>query len=188
MSAEPVAASRPEVDAALLLLAKLGVSPADLVAGAAAARPAVPTFAEFVPQVAAAVTAGTLKAYGSYWNRVVERWGGRRLDEPSPLEIERLGKRLRAGRVIRRNGRGGAGAEENYVAAMRCLYRRAVDGGYVAASFQPRFAASAMPTLRPWPPTGAYTSAASPASGTRPAGTWSPAAPCRSSGSRTTSW
>jgi len=45
------------------------------------------------------------------------------LDEPGPLDIERLGKQLRAARVIRRNGRGGAGAEENYVAAMRCLYR-----------------------------------------------------------------
>jgi hypothetical protein len=84
---------QPEVEAALLLLARLGLSPADLVAGAAAARPAVPTFAEFVPRVAGAITPGTLKAYGSYWNRVVEAWGSRRLDEPSPLEIERLGKR-----------------------------------------------------------------------------------------------
>jgi integrase/recombinase XerC len=35
----------------------------------------VPTFAEFVPQVAAATSAGTLRAYGTYWNRVVEQWG-----------------------------------------------------------------------------------------------------------------
>jgi integrase len=129
--------SRPEVDAALLLLTKLGLSPADLLAGTGPARPTVPTFAEFVPQVAAAVTAGTLKAYGSYWNRVVEHWGGRRLDEPTPLEIEHLGKQLRAGRVIRRNGRGGACAEENYVAAMRCLYRRAIANGVLTQTDNP---------------------------------------------------
>lgn len=128
---------RPEVDAALVLLAKLGVTAADLIAGAAATHPVVPTFAEFVPQVAATVTPGTLKAYGSYWNRVVQEWGTRRLDEPNPLQIERLGKQIRAERVIRRNGRGGAGAEENYVAAMRCLYRRAVDNGYLTGMQNP---------------------------------------------------
>ncbi|MFI5495245.1 tyrosine-type recombinase/integrase [Actinoplanes sp. NPDC051859] len=137
MSTEVVGGSRPEVDAALLLLAKLGLSPDDLVAGAVAARPPVPTFAEFVPQVAAATTPGTLKAYGSYWNRVVEQWGSRRLDEPTPLEIAQLGKQLRAGRTIRRNGRGGAGAEENYVSAMRCLYRRAVDNNLLSQAENP---------------------------------------------------
>jgi len=29
-------------------------------------------------------------AYGSYWNRVLEHWGSRRLDEPSPSEIRLL--------------------------------------------------------------------------------------------------
>jgi hypothetical protein len=38
----------------------------------------VPTFAEYVPVVSAVVTAGTRKAYGSYWNRVVEQWGTHR--------------------------------------------------------------------------------------------------------------
>lgn len=128
---------RPELDAALLLLSKLGVTPEDLIAGATTSRADVPTFAEFIPQVASATTAGTLKAYGSYWNRVIDQWGQRRLDEPSPLEIERLGKQIRAGRVQRRNGRGGGGAEENYVAAMRCLYRRAVAEGYIGAAQNP---------------------------------------------------
>ena len=32
-----------------------------------------------VPVVPAAVTAGTRRAYGSCWNRVLEHWGGRRL-------------------------------------------------------------------------------------------------------------
>jgi integrase len=137
MTVDHVAVGRPEIEAALLLLSKLGVTPADLMAGSEATRSAVPTFAEFVPQVAAATSAGTLKAYGTYWNRVVEQWGSRHLTEPTALEIEQLGKRLRAARVIRRNGRSGAGAEENYVAAMRCLYRRAVDGGYLAPAENP---------------------------------------------------
>ncbi|RKR86649.1 site-specific recombinase XerD [Micromonospora pisi] len=97
----------------------------------------MPTFAEFVPRVAAAVTPGTLKAYGTYWNRVVDEWGSRRLNEPGPLEIGSLGKQIRANRVIRRNGRGGSGAEENYVAAMRCLYKRAVDNGFISEADNP---------------------------------------------------
>ena len=35
-------------------------------------RKVVPTFAEYVPVVSAAVSAGTRRAYGSYWNRIVE--------------------------------------------------------------------------------------------------------------------
>ena len=50
----------------------------------------MPTFAEYVPVVAGTVTAGTRRAYGSYWNRIVEHWGDRRLDEPTPTEIRQL--------------------------------------------------------------------------------------------------
>jgi integrase/recombinase XerC len=39
------------------------------------------------PIVSAAVTAGTRRAYGSYWSQVLEHWGHRRLDEPSPSPI-----------------------------------------------------------------------------------------------------
>ncbi|WBC16745.1 hypothetical protein O7600_07865 [Micromonospora sp. WMMA1998] len=80
-------AGRAELDAARLLLARMGISPADLVE-AASDRPPAPTFAEDVPVVAAAVSDGTRRAYGSYWKRVLEQWGQRRLDEPTPSEIE----------------------------------------------------------------------------------------------------
>jgi integrase/recombinase XerC len=43
----------------------------------------VPTFAEYVPVVSAAVTDVTRRAYGSYWNRVVEHWGGCGYPPPS---------------------------------------------------------------------------------------------------------
>ena len=85
----PAASRQVVVDAALVLLERMGLTPADLTA-VPRHRPEVPTFAEYVPVVSAAVSAGTRRAYGSYWNRVVDQWGDRRLDEPTPSEIRQL--------------------------------------------------------------------------------------------------
>jgi hypothetical protein len=49
------------VEAALLLLERMGLSPADLTA-APKGQSQVPTFAEYVPVVSAAVSAGTRRA------------------------------------------------------------------------------------------------------------------------------
>ncbi|MEU4382596.1 tyrosine-type recombinase/integrase [Micromonospora echinofusca] len=127
---------RAELDAARLLLARMGISPADLV-DAASDRPPAPTFAEYVPVVAAAVSDGTRRAYGSYWKRVLEHWGQRRLDEPTPSEIERLAEYAKTHVVARRNARGGRSAAEHLIAALRCLYKRAVADGYIAAADNP---------------------------------------------------
>ena len=97
----------------------------------------MPTFAEYVPVVAAAVSEGTRRAYGSYWNRVVEQWGGLRLDEPSPSEIRQLMAYVKTHVVARRNARGGRSAEEHLVAALRCLYQRAVDDGLITEADNP---------------------------------------------------
>ncbi len=94
-------ASRAVIEAALVLLERMGLSPADLVA-VPQVRPEVPTFAEYVPVVSAAVSDGTRRAYGSYWNRVVEHWGDRRLDEPTPSEIRLLMAYVKAHVVARR--------------------------------------------------------------------------------------
>jgi len=59
-----VASQQAAVDAALLILERMGLSPDDLTA-APRDRVAVPTFAEYVPVVSAAVSDGTRKAYGS---------------------------------------------------------------------------------------------------------------------------
>ena len=88
------------VSAALLVLERMGLSPADL-AGAPQPVAAAPTFAEYVPIVAAAVGPGARRAYGSYWNRVVQRWGERRLDEPTPSEIRQLMAEVKANAVPR---------------------------------------------------------------------------------------
>ena len=73
-AAQPGASQQAVVEAALVLLERMGLSPADLTA-VPRDRPVVPTFAEYVPVVSAAVTAGTRRAYGPYWNRVIEHWG-----------------------------------------------------------------------------------------------------------------
>jgi site-specific recombinase XerD len=124
------------VEAALLVLERMGLSPADLT-GAARRRPAVPTFAEYVPVVSAAVSAGTRRAYGSYWNRIIEHWGSRRLDEPTPSEIRQLMTHVKTHVVARRNARGGRSAQEHLVAALRCLYQRAVEDGLIAEADNP---------------------------------------------------
>jgi integrase len=129
-------ATRPELEAARLLLERLGVTPADLLE-VRPARPLAPTFAEYVPVVAAAVSDGSRRAYGSYWNRVVKAWGDRRIDEPRPSEIEQLRNQVQANVVPRRNARGGRSAAEGLVAALRCLYRRAVADGYLDAADNP---------------------------------------------------
>ena len=120
----PAGPEQAAVDAALVVLKSMGLSLDDLTA-APRARTAVPTFAEYVPVVSAAVTDGTRKAYGTYWNRITEQWGGRHLDEPTPSEIRQLMALVKAGAVQRRNGRGGRSAQEHLVGVLRCLYRQA---------------------------------------------------------------
>src|SRR6185437_4787672 len=124
------------VDAALLVLERMGLTPADLLA-APAARPAAPTFAEYIPVVSALVSGGCRKAYGSYWNRVVEQWGSRRIDEPSPSEIRQLVQHVRANVVPRRNSRGGRSAAEHLIAALRCMENHAEGDGLINPADNP---------------------------------------------------
>jgi hypothetical protein len=129
-------AQRAEVAAARLLLEKLGVSLADLLALPTEPK-YVPTFAEFVPQIRKATTAGSLKAYDSYWKRLEAKWPDRRLNEPTPLEFMQLAEELKANRIRRRNGRNGDGVVENFVGAPRRLYRYARAEGYIDADSDP---------------------------------------------------
>jgi integrase/recombinase XerC len=124
------------VDAAMLVLERMGLTAADLLA-APAARPAAPTFAEYIPVVSALVSDGCRKAYGSYWNRVVEQWGSRGIDEPTPSEIRQLVQHVRAHVVPRRNSRGGRSAAEHLIAALRCLYKHAEEDGLINPADNP---------------------------------------------------
>jgi hypothetical protein len=64
-AANPAASRQAGVDAALVLLERMGLFPADLAA-VPQPRKYVPTFAEYVPVVSAAMSAGTRRTYGSY--------------------------------------------------------------------------------------------------------------------------
>jgi integrase len=135
-AANPAASRQAVVEAALVLLEQMGLTPADLAA-VPPNRPEVPTFAEYVPVVSAAVSAGTRRAYGSYWNRVVSQWGDRRMDEPTPSENRQLMAYVKTHVVARRNARGGRSAEEHLVAALRCMYQRAIDDGLITEAGNP---------------------------------------------------
>ena len=64
-AAQAGASRQAVVEAALVLLERMGLTPADLAA-VPQHRPEVPAFGEYVP-VVTAVSAGTRRAYGSYW-------------------------------------------------------------------------------------------------------------------------
>ena len=128
--------SAADLDAARLLLSRLGVSPADLLAASPDRAPA-PTFAEYIPVVRMAVADGTRRVYGSYWNRILQHWGTRRLDEPTPSEINQLVEYTKTHTVARRNARGGRSAAEHLIAALRCIYRYAENDGYIKTADNP---------------------------------------------------
>lgn len=124
--------SEADLQAARLVLDKMGVEPTDLLESTASQTcSTVPTFAEYLPIVSAAVSDGTRRVYQSYWNRILAHWSTRRLDEPSPSEIKQLAEHIRTDVIKRRNARGGRSAAEHLIAALRCLYQHAHADGWV---------------------------------------------------------
>jgi hypothetical protein len=78
----PEASRQAVVEAALVLLERMGLTPAGLAA-VPQNRLEMPTFAEYVPVVSAAVSAGTRRAYGrtgtgSWSTGAVGAWMSRR--------------------------------------------------------------------------------------------------------------
>jgi integrase/recombinase XerC len=119
------------------LLRQLDVTPEQLLTDSATASAAVPTFDEYVPRVAEAVSRGTHRVYSSYWQRICQHWGTRAITEPTPLEIKRFAEKIRGDVVVRRNARGGRSAAEHLIAAMRCVYRHAVMDGLIREADNP---------------------------------------------------
>lgn len=124
-----------DIEAARLLLDKMGISLADLQAAPVVAE--APPFRDYVPRVSEAVSKGTRRAYGSYWDLVIREWGSRRIDEPTALEISQLAEKVKASAVRRANSRGGRSAAEHLIGALRCMYRFAVADRIIAASDNP---------------------------------------------------
>ena len=118
-----------EVEALRTLIAKMGISLDDLNGAANERRSS--TFAEYVPKVAEAVSAPTVRAYEPYWRRVVAEWGDRCLHEPSALEIKHFAWSMKQQAVTRRNSRAGRSAVEHFISALRCVYAHAVADGLI---------------------------------------------------------
>ena len=135
-----------DLDAARLLLEKLGVKPADLLA--APARTEFPLIADYIPLVEQAVTTGTRRVYGPYWAKVVREWGHRHVNEPTALEISQLAEQVRAGAVQRRNARGGRSAAEHLIGALRCMYGYLVADGILTQAENPAARAAKPRRLR----------------------------------------
>ena len=141
MTASDRTPDAPELEAARILLERLGITPAQLLAAPRArtqrAPARMPTLAEYIDRVTAAVAPGARRAYGSYWTRVREAWGDRRLDEPTPTEIKQFAERVKSQAVVRANSRQGRSAAEHLISAVRCLYRHAVADGLITAADNP---------------------------------------------------
>lgn len=120
-----------EIDAAKMVLARMGIRPEDLLKQSNTNDTAVPTFADYIPTVAATVTPATRATYGTYWDRIVRHWGARHLDQPSPSEVKQLAEEIKKTVVVRSNARNGRGAVESFITSLRCIYRHAIADGLI---------------------------------------------------------
>jgi len=124
-----------EVDAARLLVSRLGLRIEDLLE--TPTRAPAPTFHDYIPIVAAGVRPGSRRLYSTYWKRIDNRWGERRIDQLTPSEIRQFVIEMKADLVMRRSGRGGHSAAEHLISALRCLYRHAEDDGLINPADNP---------------------------------------------------
>ena len=128
----PVTPADPaDVAMALSFLKHLKLRPQDLLQAEAAVR-VVPTFAEFMDKVREVVPTASQRLYGTYWDRLVEVWGSRRLDEPTAGEVLELFERARQTALVRRTSNGGKGAALHTYDALRCIYNAAVQEGVLS--------------------------------------------------------
>jgi hypothetical protein len=118
------------IAAARIMLQRMGVEPADLMLSHGTG-PRCPRSTSTSPQVAAAVSSGTAATYGSYWKRILAKWGARSLLDPSPTEVEQFREEIKANAIVRRTSRGGRGTAENFIAALRCVYKHAIKDGLI---------------------------------------------------------
>ncbi len=123
-----------ELDAARTLLARMGITPSDLLD----VRPPAPTFAEYIPTVRARVESpSTLRTFNTHWKRVEREWGTRRIDEPTTAEITEMRDEARRNAKTDRNARDGRGAAEAMIGALRFLYKHADNDGFLRPGDNP---------------------------------------------------
>ncbi|MBE1493219.1 integrase [Amycolatopsis lexingtonensis] len=138
MTADPKDATLADpIVAAQLVLSSLGVSLEDLVEHKASEPKFVPTFTEYVPEVAAATPPSSRGLWISYWRILEREWGDRRITEPTASDLEELSLKVQERAAARSGSRGGTGARSNFTDAVKRFYRLAVRDKYVAADSNP---------------------------------------------------
>lgn len=125
---EPTSIS--DADMARMLLERLGFNASTLLTSTSSAR-TCPTFGTYIPVVQAAVSEATRQTYLPYWTKILERWADVELTTPTPSDIKQLAEQVRQNVVVRRNARDGRGAVELFIAALRCVYKHAIDDGLI---------------------------------------------------------
>ena len=124
------------VDAAMLVLERMGLTPADLLA-APAARPACADLRRVHP---GRVGPGQRRLPPGI--RLVLEPGHRAVGQPVYRRAHPVGdppvvQHVRANVVPRRNSRGGRSAAEHLIAALRCLYKHAEEDGLIDPADNP---------------------------------------------------
>ncbi|MCR6491161.1 tyrosine-type recombinase/integrase [Cellulomonas sp. P24] len=117
---------------ALEMLARLGVSPEDLLA--AHDTPAAPTIAEYLPTVERATPTKAARTFASYWKRLNNQLGDRRIDDVRTSDIATFARTCRENAQLRRNTIGGTGAETNAITTARAFFRLAVQDGIISSN------------------------------------------------------
>ncbi|WP_329408246.1 site-specific integrase [Nocardia vinacea] len=128
------------LEAAALLLDRLGLTARDLQDMAIESRTSVPTFAAYIRALYTAMPAGSTRyAYNVYWMKLLDisGWADRRIDEPTVTELQAVVEHFKLSRQRRRNSREGRQTGRMAIAALRYLYRQAEYDGYIRPGTSP---------------------------------------------------
>lgn len=111
----------------------LGIDLDDLVAAATGEHRPI-TVSEWIDEIAPTFSAATARTYRPYWRLLATMHGDRALAELNTLElasiVDAAGERAKA----HRPDSTGRSSRESCVAALRALYRRAVDAGHATTN------------------------------------------------------
>jgi site-specific recombinase XerC len=126
-----------DLETAKLLLDRLGVTAQDILAAERMAETAVPTFAEYIPIVAAATSPKSAATWSVYWRVLSEKWPNRGINEPTTSELKALANEVQTRAAKRPGARGGQAAKAAFTDATKTLYRSAVQDQLVRPSRNP---------------------------------------------------
>ncbi|WP_280231045.1 hypothetical protein [Nocardia cyriacigeorgica] len=98
MTVTPAPPAAEAIAAARLLLAQMGISPADFVTSPTS----TPTFGEVIPKVRSRLSAGTLRTHNSAFNHLLDKWSDTRIDAISKDDLEQMKRAIQSGARVNR--------------------------------------------------------------------------------------